>query len=304
MSLSVKEILAIGKRQLEDSGVMDADIDSKTLYCFMTNIDRSKLILEYQNILQDRLCDEYFALLDRRCSGVPIQHILGYQEFMGFDFKVNEHVLIPRQDTETLVEDAISVVTEGKLRGEELTLPKLRDGECLDLCCGSGAIGISMAKLCPNMKITCSDVSSEALAVAKENAQLNQVSKNIKFECGNMFEPFRGRLRNKRFEMIITNPPYIKSDVIPTLQREVKDHEPMLALDGGADGLDFYRLIIDEAPKHLKKGGVLMMEIGHDQREECLGLLEESGHYSQCRGLKDLAGRDRIIFATVTEIKK
>lgn len=304
MSLSVKEILSIGKRQLEEHGVMDADIDSKTLYCFMMNIDRSRLILEYQNILQDSLCDDYFALLDRRSAGEPIQYIMGSQEFMGLNFKVNENVLIPRQDTETLVEDVISVIKNHTLRGEDVDVPKLKEPECLDLCCGSGAIGVSLAKLCAPIKVTCSDISDGAIDVAKENAQLNQVAKNVSFECGDMFQPFKGKFKNKKFDIIVTNPPYIQSEVIPTLQREVKDHEPMQALDGGVDGLDFYRQIIKEAPNHLKKGGVLMMEIGHDQKDSCLQLIEENASYVQAKGLKDLAGKDRIIFCTLSMDKK
>ena len=145
MSLSVKEILNIGRRQLEESGIADAAIDCKLLYCYLMNISSTQLILEYQKVLPDSLCDEYFSLLDRRSSGVPLQYITGSQEFMGLDFIVNEHVLIPRQDTETMVEDAISVIRENQLRGQEMPIKKKREYEVLDLCCGSGAIGLSPA---------------------------------------------------------------------------------------------------------------------------------------------------------------
>ena len=145
MSLSVKELLSIGERRLVDAGIADATLDSRLLYCFMRNIDRSRLILMYQEIVEDRLCDEYFRLVDDRASGRPLQYITGIQEFMGLEFDVNENVLIPRQDTETMVEDVISVIKDGMLRGDKLENVRRREWDILDLCTGSGAIGISLA---------------------------------------------------------------------------------------------------------------------------------------------------------------
>lgn len=303
MSLSVKEILNIGQRRLQDAGVSDAALDSKLLYCFMRNITRTQLILMYQNVLEDRLCDEYFRLIDERASGKPLQYITGTQEFMGLEFDVNESVLIPRQDTETMVEDVISVIKDGALRGESLEGTGRREWDILDLCTGSGAIGISLAKLLTGVKVnvTCSDVSKAALEVARKNAGKLGVSKSIKFAEGDMFAPFDGRFKKKKFDLIVSNPPYIESDVIPTLQTEVKDHEPMSALDGGDDGLDFYRIIAGEAGGFLKKRGVLFLEIGCDQGNAVRELLTEAGGYSDIRCLKDLAGRDRIIYAVKAE---
>lgn len=303
MSLSVKEILNIGQRRLQDAGVSDADLDCKLLYCFMRNITRTQLILMYQNVLEDRLCDEYFRLIDERASGKPLQYITGTQEFMGLEFDVNESVLIPRQDTETMVEDVISVIKDGALRGESLEGTGRREWDILDLCTGSGVIGISLAKLLTGVKVnvTCSDVSKAALEVARKNAGKLGVSKNIKFAEGDMFAPFGGRFKKKKFDLIVSNPPYIESDVIPTLQTEVKDHEPMSALDGGDDGLDFYRIIAGEAGGFLKKRGVLFLEIGCDQGNAVRELLTEAGGYSDIRCLKDLAGRDRIIYAVKAE---
>lgn len=302
MSLSVKEILNIGRRQLEESGIADAAIDCKLLYCYLMNITTTQLILEYQKILPDSLCDEYFSLLDRRSAGIPLQHITGVQEFMGLEFKVNEHVLIPRQDTETLVEDAMEIIGEASLRGQAFLKKRKKDWEILDLCCGSGAIGLSLSKLCPGVKAVCADISAEALSVAKENGKKLNVSK-AEFQQGDLLQPFKGRFRKKKFDMIISNPPYIQSAVIPTLQKEVRDHEPMMALDGGESGLDFYQRIIADAADCLKKEGVLMFEIGHDQREAVCGLLEETGDFEQITGLQDLAGRDRIA-AAVKKHKK
>ena len=303
MSLSVKEILNIGQRRLQDAGVSDADLDCKLLYCFMRNITRTQLILMYQNVLEDRLCDEYFRLIDERASGKPLQYITGTQEFMGLEFDVNESVLIPRQDTETMVEDVISVIKDGALRGESLEGTGRREWDILDLCTGSGAIGISLAKLLTGLKVnvTCSDVSKAALEVARKNAGKLGVSKNIKFAEGDMFALFDGRFKKKKFDLIVSNPPYIESDVIPTLQTEVKDHEPMSALDGGDDGLDFYRIIAGEAGGFLKKRGILFLEIGCDQGNAVRELLTEAGGYSDIRCLKDLAGRDRIIYAVKAE---
>lgn len=304
MSLSVKEILDIGKTRLADSNIADAAIDCKILYCYMMNVTSTQIILEYQRVLPDSLCDKYFELLDRRCSGVPVQHITGVQEFMGLEFDVNENVLIPRQDTETMVEDAISIIKDNTLRGELLPKKKKKDFEILDLCCGSGAIGLSLANACGNIKVTCSDVSQSALKVAKQNAQKLSLTKRVSFEEGNLLVPFKGRFKNKKFDLIISNPPYIKTGVIQTLQTEVRDYEPMMALDGGLDGLEFYRKIIVDAADSLKKEGIMMLEIGHDQREEVLGLIESTGRFDYMRGLKDLAGRDRIVVATLASKKK
>lgn len=303
MSLSVKEILNIGQRRLQDAGVSDAALDSKLLYCFMTGITSGRLFIMYQNILQDGQCDEYFRLIDERASGKPLQYITGTQEFMGLEFDVNESVLIPRQDTETMVEDVISLIKDGALRGESLEGTGRREWDILDLCTGSGAIGISLAKLLTGVKVnvTCSDVSKAALEVARKNAGKLGVSKNIKFAEGDMFAPFDGRFKKKKFDLIVSNPPYIESDVIPTLQTEVKDHEPMSALDGGEDGLDFYRIIAGEAGEFLKKRGILFLEIGYDQGNAVRELLTEAGGYSDVRCLKDLAGRDRIIYAVKAE---
>lgn len=299
MSLSVKEILNIGRRQLEENHIADAAIDCKILYCYLMNVTNAHLILEYQRILQDSLCDEYFKLLDRRSSGEPVQYIIGTQEFMGLEFNVNESVLIPRQDTETLVEDAMSIIKDNKLRGEDLLPKKKKDFDVLDLCCGSGAIGLSLASLCDNVKVTCSDISQDAVAVARGNAEKLGVSKKVAFETGNLLMPFKGRLKNKRFDLIISNPPYIKTNVIPTLQKEVRDHEPMMALDGGVSGLDLYKSIIADAAGCLKKSGILMFEIGHDQKEDVMALIDETQRFENIIGLKDLAGRDRIVVATL-----
>lgn len=296
MSLLVKEMLTMGKKQLMDSDIADATRDCKILYCYMMDIPFSKIILEYQEVLQDRLCDKYFELIDRRSKGEPVQYIMGSQEFMGLEFIVNENVLIPRQDTETLVEDALEIINTGTLRGEDMDI-KRKEWDILDLCTGSGAIGVSLARIANKVNVTCSDISEGAIKVAKENAQKHGVAKSVKFEQGDLFKPFSKHFRKQKFDMIISNPPYIKSSVIPTLQKEVCEHEPISALDGGESGLDFYERIVSGVGSHLRKSGVLLLEIGHDQGEAVSGLLSRNGEFTSIRVLKDLANRDRIVFA-------
>ena len=296
MSLLVKEMLTMGEKQLMDSDIADATRDCKILYCYMMDIPFSKIILEYQNMLQDRLCEKYFELIDRRSSGEPVQYIMGSQEFMGLEFIVNENVLIPRQDTETLVEDALEIINTGTLRGEDMDV-KRKEWDILDLCTGSGAIGVSLARIANKVNVTCSDISEGAIKVAKENAQKHGVAKSMKFEQGDLFKPFSKHFRKQKFDMIISNPPYIKSSVIPTLQKEVCEHEPISALDGGESGLDFYERIVSGVGSHLRKSGVLLLEIGHDQGEAVSGLLSRNGDFTSIRVLKDLANRDRIVFA-------
>ncbi len=307
MSLPLKEIIKIGQRQLEDAGVADAAIDAKELYCYMMGYDKVALMMHWQDILQDNQCEAYFDLIAKRAERTPLQHITGEQEFMGLPFKVSEAVLIPRQDTETMVEDAIELATKGTLRGSVYFDEKaMKSGaEILDLCCGSGAIGISIAKNLPKAKVSCSDVSEAALAMAKENASRNGCK--IKFVQSDLFaaKAFNGALGKKKFDLIISNPPYIESAEIEELEPEVRDHEPRIALDGGEDGLEFYRKIAGEAPEHLKKGGVLMLEIGYNQKETVKEILGQTGAYEKIIGLTDLAGKDRIVVATLkTESKK
>lgn len=301
MSLPLKELIKIGETQLAGAGVEDAGRDAKLLYCFLDKLDSVGLMMRWQDVLPDNTCESYFELVARRAAGEPLQYITGSQDFMGLTFAVTPAVLIPRQDTETMVEDAVELIEKGSLRGQTYAgsrRPEIK--EVLDLCCGSGAIGVSIARLCPKTKVTCSDVSAEALAVARKNAAANGC-KSVKFETSDLFAAFGGKLGRKKFDLIISNPPYIESAVIPTLQREVKDHEPMMALDGGADGLDFYRRIAAEAGAYLHKNGVLMLEIGCDQGRAVTELLAQSERFEDLLCLKDLAGKERIIVARLAE---
>ena len=293
MSLPIKELISIGTKQLRDAGVADAEIDAKELYCYMRGMDRTALMLRWQEVMQDNQCEAYFNLIERRASRVPLQHITGRQEFMGLPFEVNEKVLIPRQDTETMVEDALELMEKGTLRGQEYTDGLKRGGDILDLCCGSGAIGISIAKLAKGAHVTCSDLSKDALEVADRNARLNDC-KSVKFTESDMFAAFCGRLGKKKFNLIISNPPYIPAKVIGGLMKEVRDYEPHLALDGGEDGLDFYRRIVSQAGDYLNPGGWLIMEIGQEQGEDVSQMLSHAG-YEEIAVVPDLAGLDRVV---------
>lgn len=270
---------------------MDAKIDAEELYCFLTGMDKVALFLRANEEVDPETEKKYFELIARRAERIPLQHITGTQEFMGHTFKVSPDVLIPRQDTETLVEEAARTIQNTPK--EKLTfMEKLRgvkEWEVLDLCCGSGAIGISLAKICSNIKVTASDISSAAIKVATENA--DNLRAKIKFVEGDMFAPHAG----KKFDMIVSNPPYIRTAMISILQEEVKTHEPLGALDGGRDGLEFYKIIVDQAADYLKPGGFLMLEIGHDQGEDLRKMLKDDGRYTPAEVIKDLPGKDRVV---------
>lgn len=280
-----------GEYRLARAHCMDPKIDAEELYCFLTGIDRVGLFLKAEEEVDSETEEKYLELIAKRASRIPLQHITGVQEFMGYSFKVNPNVLIPRQDTETLVTEAARII-QNTPREKLSFFEKLkgsREWEVLDLCCGSGAVGISLAKICGNVRVTATDISESALATAAENAKALRVK--AKFLQGNMFEPVRGM----KFDMIVTNPPYIRTNMISILQDEVKDHEPLAALDGGRDGLDFYRIIVEKAAEHLKPGGFLVMEIGHDQGEDLRKMLRDAKKYSPAEVIRDLPGRDRVV---------
>ena len=229
--------------------------------------------------------EEFQKRIYARIEGVPLQYILGMQEFMGLPFRVNESVLIPRLDTEVLVENVIETINRMNLISPEV----------LDLCTGSGAIGISIASKVSDAVVTMTDASEKALQTAMSNAGLNGVNRHCVFLLGDMFDAVP---EDKRYDVIVCNPPYIPSDVIETLDIEVKDHEPRMALDGGKDGLDYYRIIADKASLHLKTGGVLALEIGAEQAADVKKLLNNANTYEGIRVIRDLAHLDRAIIAT------
>ena len=277
--MTIKELITIGEKRLDDAGIHDASNDARELLSFVTGRDRTGLIMYINTEVSNGTAQEYYDLIEERASRVPLQHITGEQEFMGYRFKVTKDVLVPRMDTELLVEEAAKRAILG--------------ARILDLCTGSGIIGISLKKICFGAEVTMTDVSDAALEVAKENAEANKAE--VRIIKSDMFE---GLDPGEKFTMIVSNPPYIPSEVIGELDTEVKDHDPLIALDGGKDGLDFYRIIAKEAPEHLLPGGHLLLEIGYDQGETVPALLAEAG-FRDIEVIKDLAGNDRVVAAVL-----
>ena len=254
--MEYRSLYALGKEKLAAAGIPEADLDARLLLEYVCHTSRNDLLVHGDREVAETEQQAYEQLLAKRAEHIPLQQLTGEQEFMGLTFSVNEHVLIPRQDTEVLVEEVMK---------------NLHDGfRILDLCTGSGCILLSLL----HYSNDCSGVG----------ADLSE---------GDLFAPVEGK-----FEIIVSNPPYICSDVIPTLMEEVREHEPMQALDGGADGLDFYRKIIQGAKEHLCGGGQLFFEIGYDQGEAVQRLMEQAG-YREVECVQDFAGLDRVVFGTL-----
>lgn len=272
--MKLQEALKQGEIKLEENNIADARLDAWYLMSFVTGLSRGRYILESINEMDENDYQVYMELIAKRAQRIPLQHITGQQDFMGLSFKVNESVLIPRQDTELLVEEA-------------LKLTKAKD-KVLDLCTGSGCVIISILALGEELSGVGVDISPEALKVAEYNNE-NLISGRAKLLQGDLYEGIE-----ETFDIIVSNPPYIRLEVIETLEPEVKDHEPMLALDGHADGLHFYRRICQDAKKHLKEGGWLLTEIGYDQGAQVQSLFKAAG-FMDVEIVKDLAKNDRLV---------
>ena len=284
--MKYRELYNQGMEILSSENIVDAKIDARLLLEYACNTDRNALFLKGDTEVSKEQEQLYLELIAKRGKHIPLQHLTGEQEFMGLTFKVNEHVLIPRQDTECLV---------------EIVLKHLHDGmKILDMCTGSGCILISLLHYSNDCSGVGVDLSEEALKVAEKNADAlgnNGISDRMDISLihSNLFEKVDGK-----FDIIVSNPPYIKTEVIDTLMPEVKDYEPMMALDGTEDGLYFYRKIIAEGKNHLQRGGQLFFEIGYDQGAEVSNLMRQNG-YVDVEVAKDLAGLDRVVYGTFLE---
>ena len=279
--MNLKEILKYGKEELIKNNIEDASIIAKELAEHIFKITRAQMIANNDMEFSKDQTDNYINSIKKISTGIPIHYITNNQEFMNLNFYVDENVLIPQPDTETLVEEVINEYKEKKC-------------EILDLCTGSGAIAISLAKYINESNIVASDISMKALQIAKLNAEKNLVRKKIEFIESDMFN----KIYKDDFDIIVSNPPYIKTKVIEELDKQVKN-EPYIALDGGADGLKFYKIIIENAYKYIKNEGKVFFEIGYDQKNELINLFKKNNHYENIYSKKDLGGNDRIIVATV-----
>ena len=269
------EAVAHGEKVLELSHIADAKTDAWLLLEMGCKIDRKFYYMHMEDDLPDDLLKEYELAIKKRAEHIPLQYIVGETEFMGLKFKVNSNVLIPRQDTETLVEEALKTVKPGM--------------KVLDMCTGSGCIIISILHNVEGVKGYAVDISKQAVNVAKENAKLNEVP--VLFERSDLFE-----MVTEKFDVIVSNPPYIPTAVLQGLDREVTDFEPRLALDGGEDGLDLVRILIKESLNVLKPNGVLALELFEGHLDEAALLANEAG-FMEVRIVRDLANRPRVLIA-------
>ena len=288
MGYTNRELLKEGSMQLRAAGITEADTDAWLLFSACMGLNRTEYLMRSDAVVPDDKAEEYFGRLKRRAGREPVQYIEETAPFMGFDFYVNENVLIPRMDTEILVSEAIK-------RARIMFSQRQHDVNfrILDMCTGSGCIAQSMYLLLKNegcmVEVDAVDISEKALEVAGINA--SRLGAQVKLIRGNLFENV-----DNKYSMILSNPPYIRTDVIADLEPEVREHEPLLALDGTADGLYFYREITDKAWEYLENNGILMYEIGYDQALEVSDMLRQKG-YTDIAVIKDFAGLDRVVAA-------
>lgn len=263
----------LGVEKLKEAQIKEAELDARLLLEEVCGTNRNDLLVHEKNPVSEENCNCYVNYIEKRSQHIPLQHILGYQEFMGLHFVVTPDVLIPRQDTETLVEEVMRFLHDGM--------------RILDVCTGSGCILLSLLKYSNDCKGTGCDLSEKAVSVAEENARALGIS--AEFVQSDLFENIRGR-----YEIIVSNPPYIASEEIPALMEEVREHDPLMALDGGKDGLYFYREIIKQAGDYLYPGGMLFFEIGCGQAADVSGYMRQAG-YQDITICKDLSGLDRVV---------
>ncbi len=280
--MTIRQAIEKGVIELKVANVETPKLKARLLMQYVLNKTRQYIIVHDTEDLLEVKQNEYFRCIDKLKKGYPIEHITHQKEFMKLNFFVNGDVLIPRQDTEILVEEVIKISKEMKVK------------KILDLCTGSGAIAVSLAKYLSDVEITAIDISHKAIKTAKKNAVFHKVEDRITFLESDLF----GNLKNQKYDLIVSNPPYIKKDLIKKLDKQVQK-EPYIALDGGYDGLDFYRKIIKEAYEYLKYGGYLCLEIGYDQKDDVIDLINKEHQYSKTYVKKDLCNNDRVVITRV-----
>ena len=276
---SLKGLLADGAKMLTQAGIDEAELDAGYILEYITGLNSAQYFIHSEDIIEKNKAEEFFRLIERRSKRIPLSYVIGTRDFFGLTFKVDENVLIPEQETELLVEEVIKY-SEGK--------------SVLDMCTGSGCIAISIALFGKPSKVAASDISEKALEVARENAKSLKAGE-ISFIQGDMFENV-----TDKFDIIVSNPPYIETGEIDELMPEVRDYIPRLALDGDIDGLKFYRIISKEAVKKLNKNGRIFYEIGYNQSRAVASILLENG-FTDVKIMKDYSGLDRIVMAKLDE---
>lgn len=276
----VKIYLAVKEGMDKLEGIETSLLDSQLILSDILGVERTYLLLNREKEITNEEYKVFIEKINLRKNGMPLQYITGKQEFMGIMFKVCKGVLIPRNDTEILVEEVINIAKN------------IQNPIIIDVGCGSGAISISLAKFIEDSNIYALDIMDTPLKITKENSILNGVEERVNIIKSNMLSNIKDT--NEKVDFIISNPPYIKTSVIPTLMKEVKEHEPINALDGGEDGLYFYRNITHDAKKLLKENGYLVYEIGHDQKEDVKNIMINEG-FKNIKVIKDLSGLDRVV---------
>ena len=280
--MEIKQAIVENAKMLKENNIHDSYNIARILMAHTINKSKEYLVINDKEILKEEILQLYNSKIEKVKNGYPLQYITNNQEFMKLNFYVNDNVLIPQPDTEILVEEVIKMC-KTKYKEEPIKV--------LDLCTGSGVIAISIKKYVYNVEITATDISNNALKVAIKNANLNNVE--IKFIESNMFEKI-----NDKYDIIVSNPPYIEKEIIKTLSKDVQ-YEPTLALDGGTDGLSFYREISKNAYKYLQKNGYLALEIGYNQKNSVIDILEKENKYKNIINIKDLSNNDRVIIGQV-----
>ncbi len=271
--MNYTEAFLMGMQKLKEAEIGEAQLDARLLLEEVCGTDHNTLLCHGDREVSEAEEEQYRKALEQRAVHVPLQHLLGYQDFMGLRFQVNGHVLIPRQDTEILVEEAMRYLHDGM--------------RILDLCTGSGCILLSLLHYSNDCEGIGVDISKEALQVAAQNAEALGIKAD--FLESDLYEKVTGK-----FDLLVSNPPYIEREIIPTLMEEVREYDPYIALDGGEDGLDFYRRIIGGAQDYLKRGGQILMEIGSGQAKAVSELLREAG-FKEIDVCRDFAGLDRVV---------
>ena len=288
MATTYNNLFLDTRARLKKAGIEAAQLEARELVCYAADKSREQMYRDMSLYVSAELEKRVDDLVRRRLAGEPVAYIIGEWEFYGLPLDINQEVLIPRTDTELLAERGIARAREA---GE--------GARVLDLCAGSGCVGLAVAANVPSCRVVLGELSEGALRTCKQNVRRNQLNARVTCLSVDALEAPSSALWD--FDVIVCNPPYIPTGDIDGLEPSVKDYEPHMALDGGEDGLDFYRIIAEQAPEHLKKGGVLMLEIGFDQKEAVKGLLQETGRFEKIIGLTDLTGKDRIICAVLSK---